>query len=253
MTIIIVIIGLYCHAHDVQHGFVEAGYAHLAEFIVQYYDPIKKLSDEFSREHQRTIQQAVQSLIHVYHMKSAYVDKWKKTDFLSLVADKQLNLPSYSVFDMTTGELIPLESVELWIYFSYLLCYQAFSQSNEVTAMWKRVLNFNFTLTLFRDETVDVFKLAETTFEKVKVAKRIVKEMETQATSNAAGIHRERRRYLRAVLKEACVLFHDQPGLLGPKALLVFQLISYGRDEVVWLIKVCVTITAGRIIASASV
>ena len=65
-------------------------------------------------------------------MKSAYVDKWKKTDFLSLVADKQLNLPSYSVFDMTTGELIPLESIEIWIYFSYILCYSTFSQSNEV-------------------------------------------------------------------------------------------------------------------------
>ena len=98
------------------------------------------------------------SLIHVYHMKSAFVDKWKKTDFLSLVADKQLNLPSYSVFDMTTCELIPLESIELWIYFSYLLCYSAFSQSTEVTAMWKRVLTFNFTLTLFRDETIDIFK-----------------------------------------------------------------------------------------------
>ena len=52
-----VIIGLYCHAHDVQNGFIEAGFAHLAEFIVQYYDPIKKLSDEFSREHQRRILQ----------------------------------------------------------------------------------------------------------------------------------------------------------------------------------------------------
>jgi hypothetical protein len=97
---------------------------------------------------------------------------------LSLVADKQLNLPSYSIFDMTTCELIPLESIELWIYFSYILCYNALSQSNEVTAMWKRVLTFNFTLTLFRDEVIDVFKVAEIAFEKIKVAKSIVKETE---------------------------------------------------------------------------
>jgi len=89
--------------------------------------------------------------------------------------------------------------------------------------MWKRVLTFNFTLTLFRDETVDIFKMAESAFDKVKGAKRICKETEQQTVSNATGIHRERRRYLRAVLKEACTLFHDQPGLLGPKALLVFQ------------------------------
>ena len=84
--------------------------------------------------------------------------------------------------------------------------------------MWKRVLSFNFTLTLFREETIDVFKVAEVQFEKVKNVKKIVKEMEQQATSTktgAADIHRERRRYLRGVLKEATTLFHDQPGLLG--------------------------------------
>ena len=86
--------------------------------------------------------------------------------------------------------------------------------------MWKRVLSFNFTLTLFREETIDVFKVAEVQFEKVKNVKKIVKEMEQQATSTktgAADIHRERRRYLRGVLKEATTLFHDQPGLLGNK------------------------------------
>lgn len=72
--------------------------------------------------------------------------------------------------------------------------------------MWKRVLTFNFTLTLFRDETIDIFKLAESAFDKVKVAKRIVRETEQQATLNAAGIHRERRRYLRGVLREGIVV-----------------------------------------------
>ena len=75
---------------------------------------------------------AVNSLLHVYHMKTQFSEKWKQTDFLSLVGDKQLSLPSYSVFDMTTCELIPLETLELWIYFSYILCYSAFAQSNEV-------------------------------------------------------------------------------------------------------------------------
>jgi NCK-associated protein 1 len=32
-------------------------------------------------------------------------------------------------------------------------------------------------------------------------------------------------------------LLNDQPGLLGPKALLAYQLLCYSRDEVVWSIK----------------
>ena len=33
------------------------------------------------------------------------------------------------------------------------------------------------------------------------------------------------------------LLFVDQPGLLGPKALLVFMVLSHGRDEVQWLLR----------------
>ena len=39
---------------------------------------------------------------------------------------------------------------------------------NEITAMWKRVMSFNFTLTLFRNETINVFKLAEETLDRRK-------------------------------------------------------------------------------------
>ena len=39
---------------------------------------------------------------------------------------------------------------------------------NEITAMWKRVMSFNFTLTLFRNETINVFKLAEETLDRQK-------------------------------------------------------------------------------------
>lgn len=233
------IVGVYSHAYEVQNNCLEANYVELAEFIQDYFDPIKKLSDEFTRDHQRVLRQAIESCVHVYNEKSAFVEKWQKTEFLSMVATpaKSFLTPSYSHFDMTTCELIPLESLEMWIYFSYLLCYSQFNSSKEITAMWKRVMSMNFTLTLFRSDVIDIIKLAESTLERAKEAKKLIKEMESSAIKRCAATHRERRRYLVHVLKEACIVFKDQPGLLGPRALNIFQLLSTSRDEVVWSIR----------------
>lgn len=49
--------------------------------------------------------------------------------------------------------------------------------------------------------------------------------------------HRERRKYLRTALKELALILTDQPGLLGPKILLVFIGLSLARDEVYWLLR----------------
>ena len=63
--------------------------------------------------------------------------------------------------------------------------------------MWKRVMSFNFTLTLFRNETINIFKLAEETLDKQKSAKNIIREAEKKAQQNVTIVHRERRNYLR--------------------------------------------------------
>jgi len=49
--------------------------------------------------------------------------------------------------------------------------------------------------------------------------------------------HRERRKYLRTALKELALILTDQPGLIGPKVLLVFIGLSLARDEVCWLLR----------------
>lgn len=49
--------------------------------------------------------------------------------------------------------------------------------------------------------------------------------------------HRERRKYLRTALKELAMILTDQPGLLGPKVLLIFIGLSLARDEVCWLLR----------------
>jgi len=63
-----VVIGLYSYAHDVQNQFTETGFAHLSEFISNFNEPIKRLSDEFSRNHIRTLEEALKSLLHPYQV-----------------------------------------------------------------------------------------------------------------------------------------------------------------------------------------
>ncbi len=50
-------------------------------------------------------------------------------------------------------------------------------------------------------------------------------------------IHREKRQFLRSTLKELTLLFTDQPGLLGPKALYLLIGLSMARDEINWLLR----------------
>ena len=44
-----------------------------------------------------------------------------------------------------------------------------------------------------------------------------LKEWYTQTVTNSLTVHREKRKFLRAALKELAIVFTDQPGLLGPK------------------------------------
>lgn len=55
--------------------------------------------------------------------------------------------------------------------------------------------------------------------------------------SKSRFIHREKRQFLRAQLRELSLLFTDQPGLLGPKALHLFEGLAMARDEVHWLLR----------------
>ena len=213
------------YVYNTKNEYTETGFAHLSDFVQNFSDPIKRLSDEFSRNHLRTLEEAIKSLLTPYQRKSAYVDpqasfqsvslighqtaffwladglaygfrklfQWKNSDFLSLLSEhKNINQIHMSGQDMILCEIIPLEDLETWIYFGFILCYNKFSQGksiifmkimifhrclgrlnwlfsvNEITAMWKRVMSFNFTLTLFRNETINVFKLAEETLDRQK-------------------------------------------------------------------------------------
>ena len=72
-------------------------YANLSQFVTQFADPIKRLSEEFSRSHMRTLEEAIRSLATPYQRKSAYVEpQWKNADFLSLLVEhKEMMFPPH--------------------------------------------------------------------------------------------------------------------------------------------------------------
>lgn len=64
-----------------------------------------------------------------------------------------------------------------------------------------------------------------------------MKECYNHAVQKAGYKHRERRKFLRTALKQLGLILTDQPGLLGPKALMVFIGLCLARDEVYWLLR----------------
>jgi len=59
--------------------------------------------------------------------------QWKNSDFLSLLSEhKNINQIHMSGQDMILCEIIPLEDLETWIYFGFILCYNKFSQGKFV-------------------------------------------------------------------------------------------------------------------------
>jgi NCK-associated protein 1 len=107
--------------------------------------------------------------------------------------------------------------------------------------MFKNVLLNSNVHVLYRDDCVQthsyLLQLLETAKSNPNAKKLIEVVRETQSIQNSRLIHRDKRQYLRQSLKELCLLFQDQPGLLGPKASDAFLALSMARDEVNWLLR----------------
>ncbi|XP_067992782.1 nck-associated protein 1-like, partial [Melanerpes formicivorus] len=73
-----------------------------------------------------------------------------------------------------------------------------------------------------------------------------VKECKELAVAHSGALHRGRRSYLRGAVRELWALLEDQPGLLAPKALLVFMALSLCRDELAWLARHAGHVTKSR-------
>lgn len=205
--------------------------------IIDYDMPFKKLCEEFV-PHGKLLLSAIGSLLPIYPPRNVSADKWRSDLKLSLVGNPSMLLKPVQA-DRMSCELLSLDSMERWIIFGLLLCHQALQQE-AFNKMWIGALESSWVLPLFRDEVIHIHPYIWQFFDGMKgYGKRVseVKDCYSHAVQKAGYKHRERRKFLRTALKELGLILMDQPGLLGPKALMIFMGLCYARDEVLWLLR----------------
>lgn len=232
-----VVLGLFNTVHEILHCSHEQSFPRLSQMIIDYENPMKKLSEEFV-PHAKLLLPALLSLHHFFVMRNLSTDEWRKSQILSLVGNPA-HLLTPTCTDSLQCEYLSLDAMERYIIFGFMLAHQSLNeqQSNE---LFFKALQNGWVTTLFRDEVIMTHAFVQQFFEGIKgYSKRVadVKDAYNYSLQNAANNHRERRKFLRTALKELGLIFADQPGLLGPKVLLIFIGLSFARDEVNWLLR----------------
>ncbi|CAG2059863.1 unnamed protein product, partial [Timema podura] len=141
--------------------------------------------------------------------------------------------------NQNVGEIRGAFECDSWSIVGFMLCHQVLNQERP-NKLWIASLESSWVVALFRDEVLYIHSYIQSYFDCMKgYSKRIseVKDCYNQAIQKAALRHRERRKFLRTTLKELGLILTDQPGLLGPKALLIFIGLCFARDEVYWLLR----------------
>jgi len=83
----------------------------------------------------------------------------------------------------------------------------------------------------------DLFKYGKTTTFKLKGEKKYFLQSTEASTAYAGKFHSRLRSYLRVHLKTTVRTLEDSPGLLGPKAQLVIDLLHLSRVEILWYLQ----------------
>ncbi|XP_018565798.1 membrane-associated protein Hem [Anoplophora glabripennis] len=232
------VLGLFNAAYEIVHGSPDQSFPRLGSMIMDYDIPFKKLCEEFV-PHARLLAQSINSLIPVYVPRNVSADKWRSEQKLTLVGNPALLLKPV-LSERMSCEFLSLDTMEKWIVFGLLLINNVLLQQDHYNKLFLNALESSWVIPLFRDEVVHIHQYIWSFFDSLKgYSKRIseVKETYNHAVQKAGYNHRERRKFLRTALKELGLIFMDQPGLLGPKALMVFMGLCYARDEVLWLLR----------------
>ncbi|TPP58153.1 NCK-associated protein 1 [Fasciola gigantica] len=235
------ILALFNFLYDQLNGKPEPNYPRMAELFTETPDAMLRTLHAEINPHAKTISRALNSLSDFFVRRTVRAQNWSDGHFLNI-----LNEPgkiAHTVLgDQLACELIPYEMMERWVVFGYLLIYPELSDEDAFNRL-KTALKHTYVVVLFRDEVVYIHALLQSFLESVwtnKVgAKRIseIKETLSIACSQTLEVHADRRAYLRSALRQLHLILADEPGLLGPKAFLVFWGLSYAADEVQWLLR----------------
>uniref|UniRef100_A0A914QWG8 Uncharacterized protein n=1 Tax=Panagrolaimus davidi TaxID=227884 RepID=A0A914QWG8_9BILA len=80
------LIGLYNAAHELEKGTAEPKFPRLAQLIVDYESPLKKLSEDFGPVH-RLIRQALMSISGIYKRRNISAEEQRASAMISLAAN----------------------------------------------------------------------------------------------------------------------------------------------------------------------
>ncbi|KAH9518845.1 Nck-associated protein 1 [Bulinus truncatus] len=230
------VLSLYNSAFEFKNDKSDPSYPRLGQMFIDYEAPLKKLSEEFV-PHSRLLIPALVSLHKIYTVRNKSAEELRTFQVLTIFNESS-KMASIPVTETIQCEYLSLETVERWIIYGTLVCHQGLSEA-KLMDQWKLALQSNLSFTLFR---TDIFQITDiiSYFESLKgQSKRVteVKEFQNYSIQNAPNFHKERRKFLRNSLRDLSLAFSEQPGLLGPKVLYVFQALSFARDEVLWLIR----------------
>ncbi|EDO45022.1 predicted protein [Nematostella vectensis] len=232
------VLGLFNHAFEMRNGRSEESFPRLGQMILDYDSPLKKLAEQFV-PHQQRVSTALQSLHEIYLRKSMTGEQWRQGQILSIInAPANILVPGQS--KVPAVEYLEVSVIQRWIMFGYTMCHQQLAMPG-ITDIWKMALQDGFCITLFRDEIFMFHKEFHNMLDGMKGYGKRIKDIQDAANQMAAsvGIHKERRNYLRSALTEMTLILADQPGLLGPKMLIILHGLSIAHDEILWLVRHC--------------
>lgn len=231
------VLGLFNHAYEMKNGRGEDSFPRLGSMIIEYENPLKKIAEQFV-PHQQRVSTALHSVHEIYKRRNTPGEQWRQTQIVSIIsAPLQMLNPVTS--DVPPVEYLSLDRMQKWILFGYTLCHQQLAMPG-VTDIWKIALQDGYCVTLFRDEVIMYHKEFQNLLDGMRGYGKRVKDIQDAVTHSLATrglIHKERRNYLRTALREMSLILTDQPGLLGPKIIVVLQALNMTRDEIMWLVR----------------
>ncbi|XP_039373593.1 nck-associated protein 1-like [Mauremys reevesii] len=232
------LIRMYNCAHEMIQGSSDPSYARLAQMVLEYDTPLKKLTEEFG-PHTKAMTSALLSLHFLFARRNQSAEQWRSDQLLSLISNAATMLSPASS-DVVSLDFRGLGAVGRGPELGFLLCHGCLSSNPQCLELWKLGLQGSLYISLIRDDALQIHKVTEEFFSSLKgYGKRVadVKECKEHAVAHSGQLHRNRRAFLRNAVRELEALLSDQPGLLGPKALSVFMALSLCRDEVNWLVR----------------
>ncbi|KAG9491698.1 hypothetical protein GDO78_000286 [Eleutherodactylus coqui] len=236
------LISLYNCAFEMLQGQSDPSYARLGQMLLEYDNPLKKLSEEFG-PHTKIVTNALMSLHFLFCRRSQSAEQWRGAQLLSLLSNPAAMI-SPCTSDTMPCEYLSVETMERWILIGFLLSHSALNSQQSSLELWKLALQGSHCIVLIRDDVLLIHRVTEEFFGSIKGY--AMNNMQTTGYKLNGQFHRARRMFLRGTVKELETILADEPGLLGPKALFAFMALSFCRDEINWLVRHAENITKSK-------